>query len=258
LKILAEKRFTMTEQDLQLPMPDGTADAVLFSPDPSKQLPGVLHLPDIGSIRESHRQMARRLAAEGYAVLMPNPFYRSRRPPVFDFPRKMGEPRTMQRFEELVTPLTHEAQMRDVAAYVDLLAAQSVVRPGLVGVVGYCFSGALSLRSAAARPEKVAAAASFHGGGLYKANDPGSPHLVLPQVKAQLYFGHAEGDKSMTAEDIAHFERALHDWDGDYESETYTGASHGWTVPDNPVFNPPQADRAFAKLTELFAETLQP
>lgn len=246
----------MTEQDLQLPMPDGIADAVLFTTDPSKPLPGVLHLPDIGSIREAHRQMARRLAAEGYAVLMPNPFYRSRRPPVFDFPRKMGEPRTMQRFDELVGPMTPDAQNRDVAAYVDLLLAQPGVRPGPVGTVGYCFSGALSLRSAAARPGKVAAAASFHGGGLYKANDPGSPHLVLPQVKAQLYFGHAEGDKSMTAEDIAHFELALCDWDGDYESETYSGASHGWTVPDNPVFNPAQADRAFAKLIELFAETL--
>jgi carboxymethylenebutenolidase len=248
----------MIEQDLQLTMPDGIADAVLVSPDPSRRLPGVLHLPDIGSIREAHRQMARRLAAEGYAVLLPNPFYRSRRPPVFDFPRKMGEPRTMERFNELVTPLTLEAQQRDVAAYVEHLAGQAVVRTGPLGVVGYCFSGALALRSAAARPDKVAAAASFHGGGLYKANDPASPHLVIPQVKAQLYFGHAEGDSSMTAEDIVNFERALYEWDGDYESETYAGASHGWTVPDHPVFNPPQAEHAFAKLTELFRETLQP
>ena len=246
----------MTEEDLQLPMPDGMADAVLFSPDPSKPLPGVLHLPDIGGIREAHRQMARRLAAEGYAVLMPNPFYRTGRPPVFDFPRKMGEPRTMQRFAELVGPMTPHAQQRDVAAYVDLLAAQPAVRPGPVAAVGYCFSGALSLRAAAARPAKVIAAASFHGGGLYKADDPGSPHLALPQVKAQLYFGHAVEDRSMTAEDIAHFERALAAWGGNSESDTYEGASHGWTVPDNPVFNPPQAERAFRKLTELLAETL--
>jgi carboxymethylenebutenolidase len=128
----------MFEQDLRLTMPDGTADAVLFSPDPSTPLPGVLHLPDIGSIREAHRQMARRLAAEGYAVLMPNPFYRSGRPPLFDFPRKMGEPRTMQRFAELVGPMTPEAQQRDVAAYVDHLAAQPAVRPGVAGAVGYC------------------------------------------------------------------------------------------------------------------------
>jgi carboxymethylenebutenolidase len=123
----------MIEEELQLPMPDGMADAVLFTPEPSRPLPGVLHLPDIGSIRESHREMARRLAAQGYVVLMPNPFYRSGRPPVFDFPRKMGEPRTMQRFAELVGPMTAEAQTRDVAAYVDLLAAQPAVRPGPMG-----------------------------------------------------------------------------------------------------------------------------
>jgi carboxymethylenebutenolidase len=247
----------MFEEELQLPMPDGMADAVLFSPEPSRPLPGVLHLPDIGSIREAHREMARRLAAQGYAVLMPNPFYRTGRPPVFDFPRKMGEPRTMQRFAELVGPMTPEAQQRDVAAYVDLLAAQPAVRPGPVGVVGYCFSGALALRAAAARPRKVAAAASFHGGGLYKADDPNSPHLVLPQVEARLYFGHAVEDRSMTAEDIAHFEQALTACGGAYESETYRGASHGWTVPDSPVFNPTQAERAFGKLTESFAETLR-
>jgi carboxymethylenebutenolidase len=247
----------MIEEELQLPMPDGMADAVLFTPEPSRPLPGVLHLPDIGSIRESHREMARRLAAQGYVVLMPNPFYRSGRPPVFDFPRKMGEPRTMQRFAELVGPMTAEAQTRDVAAYVDLLAAQPAVRPGPMGAVGYCFCGALALRTAAARPAKVAAAASFHGGGLYKAGSPDSPHLVLPHVKARLYFGHAVEDKSMTAEDIAHFEQALAAWGGVYESETYEGASHGWTVPDNPVFNAAQADRAFSKLTELFAKTLR-
>jgi carboxymethylenebutenolidase len=217
----------------------------------------VLHLPDIGSVREAHREMARRLAAQGYTVLMPNPFYRTGRPPVFDFPRKMGEPRTMQRFAELVGPMTVDAQQRDVAAYVDLLAANASVRRGPVGVVGYCFSGALALRAAAARPDKVVAAASFHGGGLYKQDDPSSPHHELPQVKARLYFGHASGDNSMPAESIAHFEHALAEWGGWYESETYEGASHGWTVPDNPVFNPPPAERAFAKLTSLLAETLR-
>jgi carboxymethylenebutenolidase len=247
----------MLEQDLQLTMPDGIADAVLFSPEPSTPLPGVLHLPDIGSVRESHRQMARRLAAEGYAVLLVNPFYRTGRPPLWDFPRKMGEPKTMQRFSELVWPLTTAAQTRDVAAYVDHLSAQPVVRAGAMGAVGYCFSGALALRTAAARPSQVVAAASFHGGGLYKADDPNSPHLVLPQVTARLYFGHATGDASMTAEDIARFEEALAAWGGKYESETYAGASHGWTVPDNPVFKQAQADRAFGKLKELFAATLR-
>jgi carboxymethylenebutenolidase len=245
------------EQDLQLHMPDGTADAVLFSPDPSRQLPGVLHFTDIASIREAHRQMARRLADQGYVVLMPNPFYRTGRPPVWDFPRKMGEPRTVQRMAELTGPLTPEARDRDVAAYVGFLVAQPTVRPGSIGVVGYCIGGSMSLRTAAAAPHKVAAAASFHGGNLYKADDPDSPHSLLPKVKARLYFGHAVEDKNMTAEEIVHFEEALAAWGGKYQSQTYAGASHGWTVPDNPVFNPPQAERAFASLTQLFAETLR-
>lgn len=246
----------MTEQDLTIPMQDGTADAVLFSPDASAPLPGVLHLPDIGGIREAQRSMARRLSHEGYAVLLVNPFYRTSRPPVFDFPRVSGEPRTLQRMAELIEPLTPEAQERDVAAYVDFLEAHPAFRPGQMGVVGYCFGGAMALRAAAVRPSLVAAAASFHGGGLYKAGNPASPHLVLPQVVARLYFGHAENDKSMDAEAIREFEKALAEWGGRYESETYHGAHHGWTVSDNPVFNPEEADRAFENLTDLLAKTL--
>ena len=246
----------MTEQDLQLAMPGGTADAVLFTPESISALPGVLHLPDIGSIRESQRDMARRLAAEGYVVLLPNIFYRTHRPPVFDFPRNWGDERTMKRFSELVTPLTPAAQHQDLAAYIDHLLAQPGVRPGSIGTVGYCFSGAMSLRAAATRPQQVVAAASFHGGGLYKRDDPTSPHLVLPQVSARLYFGHAVQDNSMPAEAIEHLDHALAAWDGPYESEVYQGAHHGWTVPDNPAFNPPQAEHAFQKLTELLAATL--
>ncbi|HUZ94800.1 MAG TPA: dienelactone hydrolase family protein [Edaphobacter sp.] len=247
----------MTEQDLTIPMPDGTADAVLFSPEASTPLPGVLHLPDIGGIREAHRSMARRLSHEGYTVLLVNPFYRTSRPPVFDFPRVSGEPRTMQRMAELTGPLTPEAQEKDVAGYVDFLEAQPAFRPGQVGVVGYCFSGAMALRAAAVRSSLVGAAASFHGGGLYKAGNPASPHLVLPQVDARLYFGHAEDDKSMDAAAIKEFEQALVEWGGRYESETYAGAHHGWTVPDSLAFNPEQGDRAFEKLTELLSETLR-
>jgi len=247
----------MTEQDLQIPMPDGTADVVLFTPNAATPLPGILHLPDIGGIREANRSMARRLSAEGYAVLLINPFYRTSRPPVFDFPRVAGEPRTVQRMAELVAPLTREAQNKDAGAYIDFLTAQTAVRHGSVGVVGYCFSGGLALRAAAVRPMQVAAAASFHGGGLYKAGDAGSPHLVLPQIAGRLYFGHAVDDKSMDAEAIQGLEHALKDWGGRYENEVYEGARHGWTVPDNPVFNPEQADRAFRKLTELFAATLR-
>lgn len=247
----------MIEQDLIIPMPEGTADAVLFSPEASTPLPGVIHLPDIGGIREAHRIMARRLSHEGYTVLLVNPFYRTSRSPVFDFPRVAGEERTMQRMAELMGPLTPEAQERDVAAYVDFLEANPAFHPGQMAAVGYCFSGAMALRAAAVRSSLIAAAASFHGGGLYRASDPASPHLVLPKVVARLYFGHAEQDRSMNADAIQGLDQALADWGREYESEIYASAHHGWTVPDNPAFNPEQADRAFEKLTELLAETIR-
>lgn len=243
----------MTEKDLELMVPDGTADAVLFTPEEGN-LPGVLFIPDIGGIRDTTRQMARRVAAEGYTVLMPNPFYRTSKSPVFSFPRTPGDPAVMKRMQELWGPLTPENVDKDVAAYVDALAAQPL--NGKIGVVGFCIGGMISLRAAAGRPEKVKAAASFHGGGLYKANDPGSPHLVLSQVRARLYFGHATDDKSMDADAITELTKALQAWGGRYESEIYEGARHGWTVPDNPAYNEPQAERAYGKLMGLFRETL--
>lgn len=244
----------MVEQTVASPTPDGMADGVLIRPD-ERRYPGVIHLTDIGGIREASLAMARRVADLGYAVLVPNAFYRTGRPPLFDFKRDPGDARTMARFGELAAPLTPDAMARDGAAYVDFLSAYPWVKGGRVGVVGYCFTGALALRTAAARPDRVGAAASFHGGGL--ANDtPLSPHLVLPRVKGRLYFGHAENDRTMPREAIEVLERALEHWGGKYESEVYAGAAHSWTVPDSPVYNEPQAERAFQKLKQLFAETV--
>ncbi len=246
----------MIERAIEIRTLDGVAGGFVFRPDGAGHLPGVIHLTDIGGIRPSHRAMAERLAAKGYAVLLPNVFYRTGRPPMFDFVPKMGEERTMKRFAELAAPMTPQAQERDAAAYVDFLAAHEGVSGGKLGVVGYCFTGGMAIRTAAVRPEKIASAASFHGGGLY-TETPASPHLVLPRVKARLYFGHAIKDTSMPEDAIKKFDHALAGWGGKFQSEVYDGAFHGWTTPDAPVYNQPQADRAFEKLTTLFAETLK-
>ena len=245
----------MVEQDLQLTTADGTVDAVLFTPDASKALPGVLHIPDIRSIRETHRAMARRVAAEGFTVLMPNPFYRTSKAPVMAPEIKHGGPEFVKRMQELIAPLTPKGLEQDLAVYLDYLIAQPTTGTGKVGAVGYCIGGGIALRAAAVRPDRVGAVASFHGGGLYKAGDPASPHMVLPRVKARLYVGHASEDNSMTAGDIANFENALKKWGGKYESETYP-ARHGWTVADNPVYNQTEAERAYGKENELFGAVL--
>jgi carboxymethylenebutenolidase len=245
----------MIEEAIEIRTSDGTADGILYRAEGERR-PGVIHLTDIGGIRPSHLAMAKRLAEKGYTVLMPNVFYRTTKPPVVDITIGLGDPKTMQRFGELRAPLTPEAVERDATAYVNFLAAQNATSAGSIGVVGYCFTGAFAMRTAAAMSGKVAAMASFHGGGLY-TDEPTSPHLVLPRIKARLYFGHASKDRSMPQEAIEKFDRALAGWGGKYESEVYDGAFHGWTTSDAPVYNQPQADRAFNKLTELFAGTLK-
>jgi carboxymethylenebutenolidase len=130
------------------------------------------------------------------------------------------------------------------------------VRPGKFGVAGYCFTGGYALRVAASQPDRVAAVASFHGGSLC-TDAPASPHLLLPKIKSRLYFAHATKDRSMPPEAIAKLDAALAAWGGKYESEVYEGAFHGWTMRGGAVYHHEQAERAFEKLTELFAQTLR-
>lgn len=245
----------MIEEKVEVKTASGVSGGVFYRPEKEGRWPGVLHLTDAGGIRQPTQEMAQRLVAEGYCVLQPNIFYRTGTPPFFATAFRAIDEAMMKRFAELTGPVTPEAMESDAAAYVDFLTAQKWVRDGPIGAVGYCFSGAFALRAAAVRPDKVAAVASFHGGGLY-TDAPTSPHFVLPRVKARLYFGHATDDRNMPQEAIDKFNQALESWNGEYESEVYEGAYHGWTASDGPVFNPVQADRAFQKLRELYAATL--
>lgn len=245
----------MTEKPIEIRTLDGAADGFLIQPEKDGRWPGVLYLTDIFGIRDASRDMASRLATEGYTVLLPNVFYRSGKPPIFNFSFKMGDERFMKRMSEIRAPLTPDAIERDVSAYVDFLANQPSVNAMAIGAVGFCFSGQMALRAAAARPDQIAAAASFHGGGLY-TDAPTSPHALLPRLKARLYLGHAIEDRSMSREAIEELDLALANWGGKYESEIYE-AHHGWTVPDNPAYNEPQAERAYKKLIDLFNSSLR-
>ncbi len=234
----------------------GPAEAYLFTPAGKGPWPGVVHLTDIAGIRPAYHSMAQRLADKGYAVLLPNIFHRVTKLPVIDFEFKMGEERSMKRLGELRNGLNSTQMAEDGGTYVDFLLNHPTVNGSAAGVVGYCFTGSMSVRTAAARPGKVGAAASFHGGGLY-TDQPDSPHTLLPKVKARLYFGHAIEDRSMPAEAIAKLDGALKAWGGEFESEVYEGAYHGWAVPGSPIYNEKQAERHFQKLVALFDETLK-
>jgi carboxymethylenebutenolidase len=246
----------MQELDIEVPTADGSSDSVLFRPDADKSHPGVLYLTDIVGIRPTSREAAARLAEQGYIVLMPNLFYRTGRAPLQPSVRALEGDAAKKRMAELAGPLPQDAMKRDASAYIDFLASQNGVSKGMIGVVGYCFSGKMAMYAAAARPDKVAAASSFHGGGLY-TDDAASPHLSLPCVKARLYFAHAVQDRSMPEQAIANLEHALQRWGGRYESETYEGAHHSWTSTDSAVYNQPQAERAFQKLLVLLQECLR-
>jgi carboxymethylenebutenolidase len=280
----------VTERELNIAMRDGTAQAFLYCPDEAKDYPGILFLTDLFGIRPANQAMAKRLAAKGYAVLMPNVFYRYAKIPLLDFEFVMGEERSMKVMGELFQAVTARQMGPDGAAYADFLLAQPHVRGPRIGVVGYCFTGAMALRTAAQIPDKIAAMAAFHGGRLV-TDDADSPHLLLPNVKARLYFGHAAEDSSMTADNIKTLEAALAAWGErrgaeeshaggkvptrqyenaggnfglaggkvptrQYESETYQGVRHGWTLPGRPIYDEAQAEVAFGKLTELMQETL--
>lgn len=212
----------------------------------------MLYYPDGIGIRPAFHQMAKRLAGEGYVVLLPNIYYRTTSGPAFPQPFDFQDPKTRERFMKLSGPLTPAAMERDARAYLDFLASHS---KSPLGVVGYCLTGAMAMRTAAAAPDRIVAAASFHGGRLC-TDGPDSPHLSLPRIRARLYFGHAHQDNSMPAEEIARFEAALAAWAGIYKSETYP-ALHGWTVPGGEVYDEAQAERAYAKLKVLLAETLR-
>lgn len=246
---------SVIDEKLSVPMPQGSAEAFLYRPGQSGAWPGVMYLTDIAGIRPAFHRMARRLAAQGFSVLLPNIFHRVSKLPVFDFEAKMGDERTMKRLGELRAGLNADQMREDGAAYVDFLTAQAGVRKGPVGVVGYCFTGSMAMRTAAVRPDAVAAAASFHGGGL-ATDQPDSPHLLLPEIKAQLYFGHAVEDRSMPAAAIEKLDAALKAWGGASQSEIYDGAHHGWTVPGSPVYNEKQAERHFEKLVALLKAKL--
>jgi len=243
----------MIEEKLRVP--DPAAEALFIRPDGIAEFPGVLFLTDIWGPRPGNIDMARRLAEKGFAVLVPNVVHRYG-PIQPDGLETDDAQENSRRLGQLFQALTSDQMVSDGKAYVDFLLAQKGVKQRKIGVVGYCFTGQMAVRIAAAVPGKVAAAASFHGGFLV-TDKPDSPHRILSPITARLYFGHAVEDSSATPEQVATLEQSLRDWHGAFQSETYDGARHGWTTPGRGVYNELQAERAFEKLVELLDATLK-
>lgn len=238
---------------------DGEVDCHVAHPGAGGPFPAVLFYMDGIGLRPVLYEMADRLAAEGYYVLLPNLFYRRGRAPLFDATELLkpeNQPRLREVLGPLLAALRPESAMGDADNYLDFLAAEERVRPGPIGTIGYCFGGSLALRTAGCFPERVAAVASLHGGNL-ASEAPDSPHLLANRVRAELYFGHADQDASMPAEQIARLTAALDGAGVQYESEVYAGASHGFTMADLAVYNEAAADRHWAKILALFERRLK-
>lgn len=247
--------LSMIEEQISIDTGAGWTHAFLYRPLQRGRWPGVICLTDVLGMRDVFKTMARRIAAEGHVVLLPHLFHAYGQPPLFDGAVDFGEPGTWKRAQQIMQSLPPSSMRREGAAYVDTLLAQPSVQGEKIGVVGFCFSGAMALYMAAERPDVICAAASFHGGELC-TDDSSSPHLSLPQIRAKLYFAHAQDDAHMPREAISRLEDSLQRWGGAFVSEIYPGARHGWTVQDRPAYSGKEAERAFDKLRELFRTSL--
>jgi carboxymethylenebutenolidase len=200
--------------------------------------------------------MGRRLAEAGYAVLVVNPFYRSKRAPIVPPGASFADEATRNAVIPLARSLTASTQTSDAKAFVAWLDAQAAVDKGRkLGTTGYCMGGPFTLRTAAAVPERVGAGASFHGGGLV-TQAPDSPHLLVPRIRAQYLFAIAENDDQREPEAKNVLREAFAKAGLPAEVEVYTGAAHGWCPPDSPVYNEPQAERAWSRMLALFEKAL--
>ncbi|MCI2422263.1 dienelactone hydrolase family protein [Saccharopolyspora sp. K220] len=244
---------------VDIPTPDGVADAYLVHSDAPGPHPAVLLYMDAFGLRPHLNAMADRLASAGYTVVVPNVLYRHGRTPVVDLPEFIDpsqRPEIFQKIGPLIQSLTPELAMRDAGAYLDWLANRPEATNGPVGITGYCMGAVLALRTAGTYPERVAAAGGFHGGNL-ATEAPDSPHLVADRVTAELYFGHADQDPSLPTAQIDRLEEALTAAGVRHRCEVYPGAHHGYTQADTAAYNPEAAERHWTALLDLFDRTLR-
>lgn len=244
----------MSEQQIYIETPSGVADAWLFRPAEAGRWPVVILHTDVRGVRSAFQEIGRRLASQGFSVLLPNLYYRAGPAPVLDPAIPPRGEAAKARLTQLRASITREGIQRDHAAFLAALAARSDVDATRVGIVGYCMSGAIALHTAADFPDRIVAAASFHGGRL-ATDSPDSPHLRFAQISARLHLGHAQEDASMPPEMIARLESALSAAELRFESRIYP-AHHGFAVPDSPAFDSASAEQHWDALLQLFKATL--
>jgi carboxymethylenebutenolidase len=246
----------VVESDVVIKMADGSCDAALFHPSGGGSWPGAVIFADALGLRPAFRDMGRRLASEGYTVLVPNPFFRTRKAPVLSGPFDFGKPEDRAKLTELMAPLTTEIKTRDGTAYIAYLdTLPQVNTKAAIGVSGYCMGGPYTMLTAAAVSTRVGGAGSFHGGNLV-TDKPDSPHLLAPKIRANYYFAIAANDDQHQPDAKDKLREAFATAHQPVKIEVYQGCQHGWCVSDGMVYNKTEADRAFGELVELYKKAL--
>jgi carboxymethylenebutenolidase len=244
----------MTTRDLLIPTPDGTCDATLHTPSGTGPWPAVIMYPDAGGVRATFHDMAQQLADLGYAVVLPNLYYRLGEVEPFDMFNVFKDAAERTRLMSLVASVTKDDAVRDTGAILEFLAGRPEVAGTEVGTTGYCMGGRISLLAAGSFPGRIRAAASFHGGQI-ATTAPDSPHLLAPEMRATVYVAGAENDGSFDTEQAERLESALTDASVDHTLVIYP-AAHGFAVPDNPTYDDAAATRHWEALELLYASTL--
>ena len=254
----------VVESDVSIKTPDGTCDAAFIRPKTGTHA-GVLLWPDAFGLRPWTREMGRRLAAEGYSVLVPNPFYRVSKAPFTDASTfNFANQADMAKLRPMMASVNAAgAAEKDATAYIAFLDAQKETNKSRkVGTQGYCMGGPLIMKTAATLPNRIGAAASFHGGGLVTAN-PDSPHLLAPKIKAHMYIGIAASDDATQPDAKDKLKEAFAAAKVPAEVELYVGTQHGWCMKDMPkqangmpIYNQADAEKAWGKLLALYKAAL--
>ncbi|MGH3796513.1 MAG: dienelactone hydrolase family protein [Pseudonocardiaceae bacterium] len=245
----------MPRLDIQIPTPDGRSNGSLHIPEADGPRPGVVVFPDAGGLRDTFRQMGDHLAEMGFVALIPDIYYRAGDWAPFDVATVFSDERERARLGTLMGALTNDGIISDAGAYAEFLLNRPEVGGDAIGTTGYCLGGRMSLVAAGGLGDTIAAAASFHGGGLAVADQPTSPHLAADRISATVYVAGAQEDNSFTAEQAELLDHALTEAGVDHTVEFYQ-AHHGFAVPDNPTYDAEASARHWAALQQLYQARL--
>jgi carboxymethylenebutenolidase len=237
------------ETDVSIKTPDGDTDAALYTPAGKGPFPGVLIFTDILGLRPAFRDMGKRLASSGYVVLVPNPFYRTKKGLLiegpFDFAKDGAK---LQPHTAAITP---DGTTKDETAWLAYLDGLSQVsKKAKLGVTGYCMGGPRVVQAAALRPDRVGGAMSNHGGGVV-SDQPTSPHLLAPKIKAKTFFAIAQNDAKRQPDQADKLTAAFAAAGNPCGAEVYK-ADHGWCVSDGAAYNMGEAERAWTQMLATF------